>query len=208
MTVHSFISDADVVAFAQAFLNNRRETFRKDIDICLTPANNSHAYFPALITCIAFADLLSGLYAGKLDGHGLNELKNYVSKFMNTADYDSDRLDILYECFRHKVAHLAQPYAVFDTYSKERFRNQPRRLITWTVTELVQTPAIEIVAEQKQIERAPTPWPVFYDHRVTVSVPTLAQDIEASIPGYLGHLRKDQVARDRFKNCMNHYFPR
>ena len=119
---------------------------------------------------------------------------------MNTADYDSDRLDILYECFRHKVAHLAQPYAVFDTYSKERFRNQPRRLITWT--------AIEIVAEQKQIERAPTPWPVFYDHRVTISVPTLAQDIEASIPGYLGHLRKNQVARDRFKNCMNHYFPR
>ena len=208
MPVLSFISDDDVAAFAQEFLNNRRETFSKDIDISLTIKNNSHAYFPALITCIAFADLLSGLYAGKLDGHGLNELKNYVSKFMNTDDYDSDRLDILYECFRHKVAHLAQPYVVFDTHSKERFRNQPRRLITWEVTEVAQTPAIEIVAEKNQIERAPTPWPVFYDYRVTLSVPTLAQDIEESIQKYLDHLRKDQVGRDRFKNCMNHYFPR
>src|SRR5262249_16590096 len=209
MPVLPFKSDAEVVEFAQEFLKNRRETFRKDIDICMTPdANKSHAYFPALITCIAFADLLSGLYAGKLDGHGLNELKNYVSRFMDTAAYNPDRLDILYECFRHKVAHLAQPYAVFDTYSKERFRTQPRRLITWTVREDEYRPAIEIVSEKKQIERAPTPWAVFYDHRATISVPTLAKDIEASMPKYLDHLRKDQVARDRFKNCMNHYFPR
>src|SRR3979490_2112330 len=84
MPVLPFASDTDVVQFAKAFLDGHVERFRKDIAICLTrDAGKSHAYFPALITCIAFADLLSGLYAGKLDGHGLEELKNYVSQFMN-----------------------------------------------------------------------------------------------------------------------------
>jgi hypothetical protein len=211
MPVLPFKTDADVVKFAKAFLDEHLERFCKDIKICLTPdAKNSHAYFPALITCIAFADLLSGLYAGKLDDHGLKELKHYVSKFMDTATYDADRLDILYECFRHKVAHLAQPIAVFDTHSKKRFRRQRKRRITWTVLETERRPAIEIVPKKcaKQIEKAVTPWPVFYDHRVSISIPTLASDIIASIPRYLERLRRDQAARDRFKRCMEHIYPR
>ena len=84
------------------------------------------AYFPALMSCISFADLLSGLYAGKLEGHALKELRNYASKFLG-AEYTADRIDVLYECFRHKVAHLAQPYAVFDTQSKPKtFGSQGR----------------------------------------------------------------------------------
>ena len=60
-------------------------------------------------------------------------LKVTQPKFMG-ADYTSDRLDVLYECFRHKVAHLAQPFVVFDTQTKpETFNGQPRRLIAWTV---------------------------------------------------------------------------
>ncbi len=39
----------------------------KEIAICLTPnPKGEHAYFPALIIGISFADLLSGLHAGKL----------------------------------------------------------------------------------------------------------------------------------------------
>jgi hypothetical protein len=211
MPVLQFKSADDVVRFAEAFLDEHLERFRKDIAICLTPdAKNSHAYFPALITCIAFAELLSSLYAGKLDGTGLEKLKDYVSKFMNTTAYNVDRLDILYECFRHKVAHLAQPYAVFDTYSKKTFRTQPKRFITWTVLEYRRRPAIKIVPKKcaKQIKKAVTPWPVFYDHRVYISVPTLASDIIDSIPRYLERLRTDQAARDRFKKCMEHIYPR
>lgn len=96
MPVLPFSSDAEVVKFAKAFLREHLERFRKDIRICLTPdKNEAHAYFPALISCISFADLLSGLYAGTLDKQGLNELKNYAGKFMG-ADYTPDRLDVLY----------------------------------------------------------------------------------------------------------------
>ena len=158
MPVLPFSSDAEVVEFAKAFLRGHVERFRKDIRICLTrdKKNKAHAYFPGLITCISFADFLSGLYAGKLDGHALKELKSYANKFMG-ADYTSDRLDVLYECFRHKVAHLAQPFLVFDTHSKPKtFRGQQRRVIAWTVYARGRRPPIEIVAQKpaKQILRA------------------------------------------------------
>jgi hypothetical protein len=188
MPVVPLISDADIVKFAKALLDEHDERFRKDIKICLTgDAEKRHAYFPGLITCIGFADLLSGLHAGKIEGHGLSELKNYASNFMDSTTYDSDCLDVLYECFRHKVAHLSQPYVVFDTHSKSKFRNKPRRLITWTVLASRRKPAIEIVpiTPAKQVLKSVTPWPVQYDHRVFVSVRSLASDIVGSIPRYL-----------------------
>jgi hypothetical protein len=205
-----FSTDAEVVRFAKAFLREHSERFRKDIKICLTRDNNkAHAYLPALISCISFADLLSGLYAGRLDGHGVKELKNYAGRFMG-ADYTQDRVDLLYECFRHKIAHLAQPYAVFDTLSKPKAFRGKRRLITWTVRASGPRPPIEIVAQTppKQIRQAVTPWPVQYDHRVFVSVRGLASDVEKSAKKYLCNLAADATARENFKKCMLHYFPR
>ena len=206
-------SDRELMNFAKVFLDGHRERFRKDIAICLKPdANNSHAYFPALITCIAFLDFLSGLHAGKLDGQKLPDLRNYVSQFMDQAAYTDDRLNVLYECFRHKVAHLAHPYVVFDTASTraKTFRGKPRRLITWTVRARGPRPPIDIVLVDppKQILKAATPWPVVYDHRVTVAIRGFAADITKSILKYLRFLRADAEARQNFKKCMADYFPR
>jgi len=209
MSVLAITSDVDVEKFARKFLDEHVERFRKDIAICLRPdENGSHAYFPALITCIAFAQLLSGLYAGNLGGDGLKKLKDYASDFMDRNAYDADHLKILYEMFRHKVAHLAQPYAVFDT--KTKFPRQPRRLITWTVEEGGQKPAVEIVPETspQQILRAVTPWPVHYDHRAVVRIESLASDISKSVPRYLQRLETDDSACDRFKACMKDFYPR
>jgi hypothetical protein len=99
--------------------------------------DHHHAYFPALITCIAFADFLSGLYAGKLKHHGLLELKAYAKRFMNPLTYNDFALEILYEMFRHKLAHFAHLYAVFDTSTasaKAGSIKRQRRLITWVVS--------------------------------------------------------------------------
>jgi hypothetical protein len=211
MPVLPFSSGSEIVEFARAFLDEHLVRFKKDIKICLTPnTNNEHAYFPALITCIAFAEFLSGLHAGKLDGSGLRHLKKYAVDFM-PIEYTEDRLNVLYECFRHKVAHLALPYAVLDTDTKpQTFHGQPRRLITWTVSAGRGKPSIEIseVKPTKQIEMAVTPWPVYYDHRATVYLCSLAYDIKKSIPRYLRRLEDDPTARDRFKKCMVVYFPK
>jgi hypothetical protein len=83
MPVLPFQSDAEVAEFAGKFLREHVERFDKDIAVCLRlwpDENGSHAYFPALITCIAFAELLSGLYAGDLrSGNALTKLRSYAS---------------------------------------------------------------------------------------------------------------------------------
>ena len=200
MPVLPFNSDADVAEFARKFLDEHVERFSKDIAICLRPddKDRSHAYFPALITCIAFAELLSSLHTGNLTGDGLQKLKDYAADFMDSTVYDLDHLRILYKMFRHKVAHLAQPYAVF-------VQAQPKRLITWTVDESGARPAIEIVPEKsrQQILRAVTPWPVYYDHRAIIHLESLASDIRESVPKYLQHLKTDKSACDRFRKCMS-----
>jgi hypothetical protein len=79
MSIAYFASDEELVSFAQTFFRSRVETFRKDVAICMKPdALERHAYFPALIICIAFVELLSGLYAGKLEHNRLGELKQYA----------------------------------------------------------------------------------------------------------------------------------
>ena len=213
MPVLPFASDADVVQFAKAFLNEHLDRFNKDIAICLkADAEKRHAYFPALITCIAFLDFLSGLYAGTLERHSLKELKHYVRNFMDPSEYTEDRLNVLYELFRHKVAHLALPYAVFGTNTKPKtFGGQPRRLITWTVRASGPRPPISIVSviPPKHILKAVTPWSVSYDHIAVIGVRSFASDIIKSVPKYLRHLKKDKtkIALSRFKDCMNIYFP-
>ena len=137
MPIDPFPSDASLVKFAKNFFRDRVGSFRKDVKICMTGnEKRDHAYFPALITCIGFLDLLSGLHAGKVDGHGLKDLKKYAARFMNSKNYSPIHLTILYECFRHKIAHLSTPYLVFDTVTKAKafggHRHQRRR-ITWTV---------------------------------------------------------------------------
>jgi hypothetical protein len=196
-----------LLTFARKFFANRIETFRKDIAVCLTSnERGQHAYFPALIICIAFADLLSGLYAGTLYDQGLKELEKYAKKFMK-PEFTSDarRLQMFYECLRHKVAHLAYPYAVFDTTTarSKTFDGQPRRLVTWSVHETECRPAIEVTdySKSEQLVKTPTPWQVSYDCRIEVSVRSLAIDIVWSIERYLWHLQSDQEAREALPNA-------
>jgi hypothetical protein len=207
MPVRPFTSDAEVVRFAEEFLDEHRKRFEKDIAICLKANDeNSHAYFPALITCIGFLDLLSGLFAGTLEWQRLPELKNYAHHFMS-PEYTPDCLEVLYECFRHKVAHLALPYVVFDTNTKpEKFHGRPRRLITWIVHDSGPRPPIKIDPVRGQILSAATPWPVFYDHIAVISIDGFASDIVESIPKYLHHLQKDNTALSRFRTCMSTTF--
>jgi hypothetical protein len=82
MSIWPFRSEEELLGFARTFLRNRVEVFNKDLKICLTRSRGTHAYFPALIICIAFADLLSGLYAGTLKGQKAETLRRYASKFM------------------------------------------------------------------------------------------------------------------------------
>jgi hypothetical protein len=205
-----FPSDAALLTYASWFVSDRVEVFRKDLAICMTPNNKGqHAYFPALITCIAFLEFLSGLYAGKLEFQKLSDLQTYVEKFFrNKTDYA--HLDILYFMFRHKIAHIAYPYLIFDTTTKSL--PPPARRIVWTVGILARKPAIQLIdypTLQTKI-KTKTPWLISYTSRMRVSLTALRVDIIKSIfgpSGYLQHLKTDSTARTHFAQCMKTYIP-
>jgi hypothetical protein len=212
MTIQPFQSDRELVKFSRVFLPALVQSFRKDISICLTADTaGHHAYFPALMTSIAFADFLSGLYAGRLEGQSLKELKEYAATFMNQTNYDSLRLEILYVMFRHKLAHLGYLPVVFDTATKPNRFGQPHRRITWTVYASRRKRPIEIedfTAQQYLKRRKHYPsWCVPYNCRVRISLRHLQTDIIKSTSGYLRALEADSKIRHNFAACMRVYFP-
>jgi len=213
MTIRPFASEKELFTFARKFFRDRVGSFRKDVAICLTAdANRHHAYFPALITCIGFLDLLSGLYAGKLDGHGLGDLKSYAVKFMDAKKYDPIHIDVLYLALRHKLAHLSFPYLVFDTATMKEFARQKHRRITWTVYAGKRPTPVELedFAAPVFIKKSLRPWDVSYNCRVHISVRTFQIDIVKSIygpSGYLQCLRSELTARENFAKCMKVLFP-
>jgi hypothetical protein len=213
MTIKPFKSDKDHTTFARSFFRDRVGTFRKDLRICLTAdVNRHHAYFPALITCIGFLDLLSGLYAGRIEGHSLSELKSYAARFMNAANYGPLHLAVLYLAFRHKLAHLSFPYLVFDTATRKEFVGQKHRRITWSVHASKRNPPIELVDFTTPIlfKKSVRPWDVSYNCRVHISVRTFQIDITNSIyepAGYLQCLQSELTARSNFAKCMKVLFP-
>lgn len=215
MSIAPFNDEKELVRFARDFLHNHVEAFRKDMAICLTPnARRQHAYFPALMTCIAFADLLSGLYAGSLQSHGRKELEKYAEKFMK-PEYTTYIVRVLYEFFRNKIAHLAYPYPVSDTHTVTKaamFQDQPRRRIAWTVNVTKRRPAIELedFPESKWLRKTLRPWSMSYNCRAKISIRSLQTDIIKSIygpSGYLRHLLTSQTAQEHFAACMKEYYP-
>jgi hypothetical protein len=132
---------------------------------------------------------------------------------MNAKHYSALELTILYECFRHKMAHLAYPYVVFDTVTKMRaFKGHAPRRITWTVYASKRNPPIEVVdcSTPQLIKRSLRPWNVSYNCRVKISVASFESDIVKSIygpSGYLRHLESDRAARERFARCMVSLYP-
>jgi hypothetical protein len=210
MSIQPFKSKTHLVTYATRFLRNRVSSFRKDTNICMTAdEERHHAYFPALITCIAFSDFLSGLHAGNIKSHSLPELKDYIHKFFKRpADYQ--HLDILYEMFRHKIAHICYPYLVFHTSDKPKLP-KPNRRVTWTVGIYKGKPPIRLddTGPRRDLKTI-TPWEVEYDSRMLVSLSTFRDDIVASIygpSGYLKHLETDPNARSNFAKWIKVYMP-
>jgi hypothetical protein len=211
LTIAPFSSDKELISFATKFFKEKTVSFRKDVNICLTAdANRTHAYFPTLLLCIGFLDLLSGLYAGKLEHHGLPELQKYAKRFLKAGHYDPLCLEILYLAFRHKLAHLSVPYLVFDTATKPK-HSGPRRRITWRVNAGRRTPPIEIIdLVPRLMKRSLRPWDVQYDARIIIGLRSLQIDIVKSIydpTGFFKYLKKDGVARAHFAKCMKVLYP-
>lgn len=197
---------------ASEFIGWRVDLFRKDFDICLTPnANNSHAYMPALMSCLALLELFSGLLKGKVRDLGVQDIKRFRNAHMAALPAYSDlNAEVLHFGFRNKIAHLGTPHIVFDT-AKHGGIPGPQKKITWTIHEGrgADVPALELLnTGVQQIQQTPMPWPVFYDHRMIVCLTNLRTDILGAIGRYAGALDTTPALLNNFFKAVEDFYSR
>lgn len=208
MAVYEIKTDDGVIRFAKIFLRRRLKGFKKDIAICLkADEDNSHAYMPGLMACFSLLDFLSGLYAGKVNGHNHEQLIKYMKVFAPPNRYKDYHLKLAYVAFRHTLAHLSHPYFVLNTKNDKRLQEQ-KMLLTWTISEEAHDPPIRLITfpTPMRIRKQPTPWKLSYDHRIYISIRTLADDTMDTAPKYLAKLKQDAKLKDNFRKCMHEFY--
>ena len=198
---------ADRVAFASKFVEGRLQGFKKDIAICLTDTRVhgglTHAYFPALGSCCGTIEYLAGLYEGRLQDLGFQHWWAFAQKYLGDA-YDNDRMRVLYQAFRHSIAHRGIASGIWV----DRHDNALGRRTTWEISELNVAPAISVVVSPGGKLVSDPPWETPYTHRVYVHVGRLAQDIVDAASRYVLDLIASDLMLDHFYQCMEELYPR
>lgn len=195
--------------FAAKFIKGRLSGFEKDMKICLTPIKSesrsgvTHAYFPALAACCGILEYLAALYLGNVRGVGWQQVADLAARYLPQPDYDRETVRVLFDAFRHPVAHRGIASGVW--VDRNHGAGRGRRL-TWKVLADARRPACEVVAEIGQLRRDP-PWPCPYTHRVHIHLKALLIDIRSAANLYSKEMEKDRQLQANFEACMRQLYP-
>lgn len=198
--------------FAMTFVRDRMEGFRKDVQICLTPVphlkregENTHAYFPTLMSCCATLEYLAGLWGGIAGERALGhpDIAKYAAEFLG-AQYDNESILLLWGVLRSSIMHRGISSGVW--VEKDRRKKAPRRVV-WRLDELDAGPALALIEEVGTLE-SDSPWPTPFTHRLHVHLGRLAGDIDASACRYAELLERSQDSQDAFRRCMERLYPK
>lgn len=196
-----------MIAFASKFLEDRFLGFDKDIDICLTgrPAANrtgpTYAYFPALMACCGTLEYLACMFLGRRRCTD-TQVAQYAVEFLPQPEYDAEAIRLLFEGFRHKVAHHGIASGVWHD-------RQTDRRITWSLHPGRNSPAMEVKEDNRTLIADP-PWKCRVTHCTVIRLGRLAQDVRDSAleaNGYREALRSRAGLVDRFTRCMHFMYP-
>ena len=208
----------DVVKFAEVFIPDRIQFFEKEMTICLRTLRRkqfgkpTHAYFPALLICIANLDLIGQIFTGK-ERAGLSGVRDFVRAYMDTRTYNDVAVDLLWKGFRNKIAHLAHPEYVIDT-SKLRDWNHPDMRVTWFVSQTADLDHMNrkcthllIRKKKKRIRTKIRPYNVPFDHIFYISLPTLKGNIQVAMNAHLQFLKSDADSQRKFETIVRNLYP-
>lgn len=199
---------ANMAVFATRFIQGRLEGFEKDMKICLTPMRlesskeRTHAYLPALAACCGLLEYLSGLYRGNLQGNGWRQIAEFAVRYLPQPDYDKEAIRILFEVFRHPIAHRGIASGIW--VDRNNGPGNGRR-ITWQVSADAKRPACEILPQKGRLMRDP-PWPCSYSHRGHIHLRSMWVDIRGAAKRYSEDIVDPQL-QTRFASCMKHLYP-
>lgn len=202
-------SAEDMTVFATRFIKGRIEGFEKDMKICLTPMrvessrDPTHAYLPALAACCGLLEYLTGLYRGKLVGIGWKQVSEFAARYLPQPDYDEEAVRILFEVFRHPIAHRGIASGIW--IDRNHGPGKGRR-ITWQVSADARRPACEVVPRKGQLIRDP-PWRCSYTHRGHIHLRSMWVDIRSAAQRYSEEIA-DQQLQSRFVACMKQLYPK
>ncbi|MGH7930168.1 MAG: hypothetical protein ACREQV_20515 [Candidatus Binatia bacterium] len=200
--------EGDIAAFGYAFVSTRTIGFLKHIDICLTDTPNdvggvTHAYFPALATCCAFLEYMTGLARGRLDNVGWRDVAAWAQIYLPQPGYSTDVIAIVMRAFRNSVAHRGIAAGIWCDKSNH---GQATRRITWKLLETGGHPACQLIEEQGTLVKDP-PWKCSYTHRMHIYLRTFADDLSAGARAFAENLRIDANLKRRFERAMNELYP-
>ena len=200
----------DLAKFAHDFIRKRAGGFRKDICICLkdTPSDDgksvTHAYFPALAACCAFIEYLTGLHRGRLGGVGWVAVDTWAAQYLDRAHYPSDIVRVLFDGFRHSVAHRGIATGIWvDRHPT----GAPVRRITWKLDEKAENPSCRLVEDAGELARDP-PWPCRHTHRMHIHLAALSQDLCSGAGQYADDVARDPALQRTFERVMQALYPR
>ena len=205
--LYSVANRTETIRFARIFVRRRLKGFKKDINICLAGGpNDDKAFMPALMATISLLDLLSGLYAGRVEGHNDVEFVDFFKTFM-PGRYNEYELKVLYIAFRHKLAHLSHPYFVLNTVRRAKLNKQPM-LLAWAISSDAHEPPIKIrkLPRSRLVRGQPVPWKTRMDHVIDISIRTLAEDAIKVAAAYIKRLQSDPDLWKKFKDCMPEFY--
>lgn len=197
-----------MAVFAPRFIQGRLEGFEKDMKICLTPMGlesskaPTHAYLPALAACCGLLEYLSGLYRGNLQGNGWQQIAEFAAIYLPQPDYDKEAIRILFEVFRHPIAHRGIASGIW--VDRNNGPGKGRR-ITWQVSADAKRPACEILPVKGELKRDP-PWRCSYSHRGHIHLRSMWVDIRGAAKRYSDDIVDPQLLK-RFVSCMEHLYP-
>ena len=199
----------NIAVFAARFVQGRLEGYEKDMKICLTPIRLepsrvvTHAYLPALAACCAILEYLTGLYRGRLGGNGWRQITEFAARYLPQPDYDEETVRILFEVFRHPIAHRGIASGIWVDRNDGPGKG---RRITWKVSADAKRPACEVVPEKGHLTRDP-PWRCAYTHRGHIHLRSMWVDIRCAAKRYKAEIAEHHQLQAHFATCMKQLYP-
>lgn len=192
-----FTNTDELIQFARTFLRDRTESLQRDVSVCTHEAT---AAFPAILYCFSTIDLLGALFGGnaKSPTGTTDRSKAYARRFMH---YSDDQCSLLWDVFRHKIVHLAQPDPVKDFNGKKT---------TWGYWHDDGAHHLKLVPLVPPIHKTVTSrLSVDAEQRFEFSIRHLAIDIIDSVHapgGYLHSLASDTDLQNNFRKAVTQLY--